>query len=235
MEAKNIILHESIRMEIYREFSKCFKYPDPLLLPSLTHLLKLLASIGSSGHGNIACMIDDIQQSELTELISVDYSRLFLGPYTVLTPPYGSVYLEDNRRVMGDSTIDAIRYYRESGLVINENFYDVPDHVSVELEFIYFLIFHEIKAIKEEKPDEAVDYFKKQVSFLKNHFAAWIFIFTDSVEAHAETDFYKNLAKACNSFIEEEIAEIIDSDETGTPLKKVSTIEKPSNPIAPLI
>ena len=216
MEVNDIIIHESIRMEAYKNLSLCFKYPDQTLLPTLEHLLKLFETMDSRALIYIADMTEAIQQHELSE-IELDFSRLFIGPYTVLAPPYGSVYLEDNRRVMGESTIDAIRHYRESGLVIKETFYDIPDHVSVEMEFIYYLIFHEIKAIKEDKPDEAIDYFKKQVMFLNDHFSAWFFKFADSVESNAETDFYKKLAQACKAFIEEEVSEILSLEDDTAP------------------
>ncbi len=39
-----------------------------------------------------------------------------------ITPNNGSVYLDEGRRVMGDSTMEVIKMYRDEGLSIDEDF-----------------------------------------------------------------------------------------------------------------
>ncbi len=50
------------------------------------------------------------------EPLKVEFSKLFVGPYKLFAAPYGSVYLDDERKVMGDSTLDVKNRYREAGL-----------------------------------------------------------------------------------------------------------------------
>jgi TorA maturation chaperone TorD len=51
-----------------------------------------------------------------------------VGPFLVPAPPYGSVYLEDNRQLMGDSTIDVRRHYLSLGLDLSADFMEaLPD------------------------------------------------------------------------------------------------------------
>lgn len=206
---QDIVYHETIRMEFHKRISECFQPPDTTLKTSLEHLYELFIKIGADTEP-VTRMIEAIQEPENMKSILVDFSRLFLGPYTVKAPPYGSVYLESDRRVMGDSTLDAVRHYEEAGLSMNDQFHEVPDHISAELEFMYFLIFQEIRALKEEKPEEAELYFEKQLAFLNDHIGTWFFDFIERVESHAETEFYKNLAKACKRFFAEEISDLFN-------------------------
>ncbi|NIW12659.1 MAG: hypothetical protein GWN31_01705, partial [Candidatus Thorarchaeota archaeon] len=50
----------------------------------------------------------------------------------------------------------------------------------------------------------------KQRAFLRENLGAWVFDFADSIEEKAETDFYKNLARATRAFIEQHLDELSD-------------------------
>ena len=63
-----------------------------------------------------------------------------MGPFKLLAPPYGSVYLEGGRQVMGASTVDARNRYKEAGLEISRDIKEAPDHIAIELEFLYYLL-----------------------------------------------------------------------------------------------
>ena len=76
----------------------------------------------------------------LEELL-VDYTRLFLGPVDTRAKPYGSVWLDDDAPLMGDSTMAVLQHYEDGGFEVDEGFRDLPDHVAVELEFLYVLLF----------------------------------------------------------------------------------------------
>jgi DMSO reductase family type II enzyme chaperone len=135
------------------------------------------------------------------EQIKVDYARLFVGPYTLLAPPYGSVYLEGQHRVMGNSTLDVMKGYMEVGLSISEDFRDAPDHISAELEFMYYLVLKEIEAIAGGDYTIASDYLEKQKCFLENHLGVWISKFSTRVMENAHTEFYRALGTVTAQFV----------------------------------
>ncbi len=108
--------------------------------------------------------------------------------------------------VMGDSTMDVKRRYHEAGLDLSVK--EVPDHIALELEFMYFLVFKESVAIQEGGA-EATVYQDRQVSFLQTHLAVWVPEFADQVIEHAQTDFYRNLARTTKSFIEKDLSVIL--------------------------
>jgi TorA maturation chaperone TorD len=111
---------------------------------------------------------------------------------------------------MGDSTLDVQNRYRKAGVELSDNFRDVPDHIAAELEFMYLLVFKEIQALENSDVDTTIDYFEKQRSFLSEHLGAWVFEFADSTEKEAETEFYKNLARATKVFVRQDLDYLSD-------------------------
>ena len=43
------------------------------------------------------------------EKMSIDHAVLFVGPFELLAAPYGSVYIEKKRRVIGESSVKPAR------------------------------------------------------------------------------------------------------------------------------
>jgi TorA maturation chaperone TorD len=124
-----------------------------------------------------------------------------VGPYKLLAAPYGSVYLDGERKMMGDSTLDIQNRYREAGLGTAGNFKDAPDHIAAELEFMYYLIFKEIEFFSNSDLEAAVGFIRKQNSFLEDHLMAWVPEFVGNVIANAANPFYPNLANATRAFL----------------------------------
>jgi len=192
---------EEYRRDAYKLLSECYYLPEEGLLTRLDSL------DGSRGE-----LFSEITRSipPLTDMesLQIDFSRLFVGPYILLAPPYGSVYLENKRMVMGESTIDVISQYKDEELDIGIK--EAPDHIAIELEFMYFLIFREIEAIRNGRYGEAADYLKKEENFLSNHLGAWVPNFTDNIKNHAQTKFYQDLAHLTNSFVMADLETVSD-------------------------
>ena len=70
----------------------------------------------------------------------------------------------------------------------------MPDHITAELEYMYFLIFKETEAIDTSDYAETQKFIEKQKAFVTEHLSNWIPPFTREIEKNAITDFYKNLA-----------------------------------------
>jgi TorA maturation chaperone TorD len=193
---KEFLSHEEQRRDLYKLLSECYYLPDEKLIKILNSLEKLGGELYSEIAKNTPVMSD-------IERLKIDYAKLFVGPYRLLAPPYGSVYLEDERRVMGNSTMDVRNWYREEGvdIVLKE----VPDHIAIELEFMYLLIFKEVEAIRNSDFGSAAGYLKKQKAFLETHLGRWVSEFADNVEANAQTEFYKNLAQLTKSFVAKDL------------------------------
>lgn len=203
METKNLLNHELSRMEAFRLLSECYFLPNPDLSDTLDNLELHLANVSETAANCVRRMRKEIQNGQNFEALKVDFARLFVGPYKLLAPPYGSVYLDDGRTIMGDSTLDVKNRYREEGLDTAKNFKDAPDHITAELEFMYYLIFKEIKAFSNSDIETAIGFIQKQKSFLEDHLMAWMPEFANSIVEYAENTFYPNLAKATEAFLKE--------------------------------
>lgn len=142
--------------------------------------------------------------ANLQELL-LDYTRLFLGPIGILAKPYGSVWLEGEKVVMGDSSMAVLDLYREGGFELDEYFREVPDHIAAELEFLYLLNFQQNEAHRANDSEAWAKAANLKSRFLQNHLGRWVNPFTAAMTAGAETDFYKALAAVTALFVQAEL------------------------------
>ncbi len=205
MKMEDFLTHEQSRMQVYRFLAECYQLPNENLIENLDYLSDHMSVICNQAASCVYRMKEVIGQLDDLEQLKIDYAKLFVGPYKLLAPPYGSVYLEGERKVMSDSTLDVKDRYREAGLNVAEDFKEPPDHVAAELEFMYFLIFKEIEAITHSDVEDIVNYMQEQQSFLENHLGAWMSDFTKNIIANSDSEFYKKLAKSTKIFINQEL------------------------------
>jgi len=204
MEAELFVRHETIRSEIYKLLAECYYPPDEALSGNITALSEKLGLVCPQAWQDIKKGGIKGLKAESIEELRVEHARLFVGPYTLLAPPYGSVYLEPERRIMGNSTVDVVNRYRQSGLAVAEDFKDAPDHIAAELEFIHYLICKELEATNQGDANSIVTCFFNRESFLKDHLTAWVSEFAGKVVENAKSPIFQNLARATDCFIQDD-------------------------------
>jgi TorA maturation chaperone TorD len=133
--------------------------------------------------------------AEELETLLVDYTRLFLGPSEPLARPYGCYWLTGQTTVMQEPTLAVMSLYREAGFEFDEASLDVPDHVAVELEFLYLLAFRRHRAQETGDIDAMAEIEQLQERFLSQHLGSWIARFAGAVKEGAQTSFYRELAE----------------------------------------
>ena len=180
------VTNDCERAYVYKVLAECYHPPDEKLLATL-------GDFGEAAGGALSKLVQSAPPAGDLERHAVDFSSLFLGPFKLLAPPYGSVYLEDGK-FMGNSTLEVRELYRQEGLDIALK--DAPDHISAELEFIYFLALKEAEARENSDLKQAECLRSKQASFLQTHLGQWIEAFTQNIEKNAQTNFYKIVAYA---------------------------------------
>lgn len=134
----------------------------------------------------------------------LDYSRLFLGPFDIRAKPYGSVWLEGEKVVMGDSTMAVRALYQAGGFDLADDFLEVPDHVAAELEFLYLLIFQENEARRAGNGAALQTAAELKHRLLREHLGRWIVPFAGAVRQGAQTGFYGELALLTEAFVQGE-------------------------------
>jgi len=135
------------------------------------------------------------------QTLLVDYTRLFLGPVKALASPYESSWLGSNAPTGENPAPAVLELYAQGGFDIDEEFQELPDHVAVELEFLYLLTFTKNQAAKADKPEELAATELLQRRFMDEHLGAWIGPFAAAVAAGAETAFYRELGALTERFV----------------------------------
>lgn len=199
-------LRHLARADVYRLLSACFYQPEEIFLEEeLFGQLKMsLARVSPHIVPDAIALETSFKAIDLEALL-LDYSRLFLGPFEILAKPYGSVYLDGEKIVMGDSTVSALSLYREGRFDLAEDFRETPDHVAVELEFLYLMTFHIARATEASERNNLIRLKRK---FLKEHLGRWVAPFTEAMRKGAETDFYRHLAALVEQVVTEDLQEL---------------------------
>jgi TorA maturation chaperone TorD len=87
----------------------------------------------------------------------------------------------------------------------------MPDHISVELDFMKEAAEREAQAIEEKDWEGALYCQKMEKKFICDHLIKWIPAFCDKIISQAELSFYGDLADVTKDFITLEVEEIDDS------------------------
>lgn len=140
------------------------------------------------------------------ETLLIDYSRLFIiAPGQVRAMPYASFWLTDDQSMRHDATTAVIEFYEQGGFDVSDDLHELPDHVAVELEFLYQLMFAQNSAQLSGNADELAAANELHRRFLEEHLNAWFGSFAAAVKAGAETAFYRELAEFSERFIRMEV------------------------------
>lgn len=210
MTHETLLLREHARALCFKLLSECYFLPSPDLLHQVRELKNHLALVSHEAMRHVSHMKEELENLEDLDSLRTDYARLFVGPYDLFAPPYGSVYLEGERKVMGISTNEVRAAYREAGLDVSEDFHDLPDHISAELEFMYYLVFKEIERSLSSDLQGTMAYLTRQRAFLRSYLGPWVTQFTEDVEQQAVSNFYRHLAQCTRVFVEENLEELGD-------------------------
>lgn len=136
------------------------------------------------------------------ETLLIDYSRLFIiAPGQVRAMPYASFWLTEDQSMRQEATTAVTELYEQGGFDVSEDVHDLPDHIALELEFLYLLIFACNQAQLSGNAEELAAANDLHRRFAAEHMNAWIGAFAAAVKAGAETAFYRELAELTERFV----------------------------------
>lgn len=156
------------RAEFYLCLSRAFRPPrtDADARAVLDLLPGDLRILNAALRYPIGAELDGLDKAAIgpknAEPFRLAYARLFLSPPTP-APLNAGVYLDGG--IMGRSTLMMEEWYRRHGLARAEGFGDLPDHISMLLEFLALLW---TKAARGEGPSE------EAVSWSVNCLRSWL-------------------------------------------------------------
>ncbi len=150
-------------------------------------------------------------QDQLLEDLAVEYARLFLGPDKHISPHESIHHKRDDGdwgMHWGGSTVDVKKFIETAGLEYKQEYSGMPDHISVELEFMKEAASREAQAIEEKDWEGALYCQKMEKKFICDHLIKWIPAFCDKIISQSKISFYGDLAEVTKKFITLEYKEI---------------------------
>jgi TorA maturation chaperone TorD len=182
------------RGNIYRLLAECYRYPSIELESVLETLEKEMEGLDYKLGLKGKKIRDGFDRSDTAlAQLGVACAKLFIGPFELIAPPYGSVYLDEKRQVMGNSTMRVVEYYIDTGLNPSESNKEPPDHISTEMEFMYYLAFQYLKTGESQ-------FVEKQKKFFLTHMNSWVPKFARDIVQGKIHPFYSSLASLTNDF-----------------------------------
>ena len=95
---------------------------------------------------------------------------------------------------------DLIRFYDYFGYTLSEKYQWQMDHLSIELEFMYFLCFQE-----HNSTEDRLSYQLAQLDFSTRHLINWVPNFQNTLKRISSDDMYTKIVVELNKFIEDDI------------------------------
>jgi len=140
----------------------------------------------------------------------VEYARLFLGPGKHISPHESVHHQREGGQwgsLWGADTVEVKKLIESTGLEYQGSFKGMPDHISVEFEFMQQVTRREAEAWEAADSAAADACCRLEKKFIDEHLAQWVPGFCDKVIETAELPFYREMAALTRKFIEFESKE----------------------------
>ena len=144
-------------------------------------------------------------EEELLDDLAVEYARLFLGPGKHISPHESVHHPREGAQpgqLWGESTVEVKKCIESSGLHYESEYKGLPDHISVEFEFMEQVTLREELAWGEKDKDGALYCLKMEKEFIEEHLIRWVPDFCEKIMKEAGLPFYREIAELTKNFIE---------------------------------
>jgi len=193
------------RSNIYGLLATVFRQePSEALITELRdpRLLGVISDLGV----DLGEVFYSTPENELKEILGLEFTRLFIGPDSHISA-HESVFAEMDCGIgglWGARTVEVKNFIETTGLDYNPEFTGVPDHISVELEFMQRLTEWEADKWNQDDRENAEYCQSIQRMFLEQHLLPWAPQFCDVVIARAEIPFYRAMSELAKNYLEVE-------------------------------
>lgn len=189
---KNEIMRKA---QVYKLLSLMYKEPKAELSVFVSQLQDILRDYDLTLYQISKEMNElfDTGNQDLDEFL-VSYSKLFVGPFKLVAPPYSSIYLEDKWEVQSKSSQVVEFFYLRAGLSLGPSWSEPKDHILAQLEFMYYLNYKWNETGNKE-------FLELQKEFLYKILTHWIPKFNAAIQQGSTSNFYSLLGNLTELFI----------------------------------
>ncbi len=118
----------------------------------------------------------------LCAALNEEYISLFISHRDgIAAPLYESCYEYEGAPLMGEAAVRMKTLLESAGLALGEDFREPPDHLSIELEYLYFLL---------NKAKEGSCDYREASEFVSGIMIPWIGAFYEKLRAENPESFY---------------------------------------------
>lgn len=194
-----------LRQVCYRLFASLFLYPEHKRLVEIQNAASFLTDESWQFSAEVKSLITQLAEIDPRNgrAIINEYNRLFL--IRPKAPPYETIYTDAEGQMRGLLTAQLEQKYLNAGLAISPELNELPDHISVELEFIAYLCMKELEAHKANEVVEANHFRELQISFMGKHLSRWFPSFAKRIKEADPGSIYQHLLLAAYEFLRDEL------------------------------
>jgi len=200
-------LQAAARSRFYDLLARAFAVPDPpfhqairdgAFAAQVSENLEALPYALALGDGDI---VRELGEATGHRELQSEYIRLFdVGTPRPPCPLYGGEYKKGRKGVMEE----LIRFYNYFGLHPSPRSREMPDHITIELEFMHFMVFREVAALHREQ--DRTSYLRAERDFLKRHLCAWVPRLGERLRRQQPPAFYAALARLAEAFLSADLS-----------------------------
>jgi len=143
------------------------------------------------------------QEKEMEILINEYYNVDFANLFIMHLVPYESFYVREDQMIEsgGDNPVLELYNALDFRVKLAEARVVSPDHIGVELEFMYMLNVALKKALEAEDEEGICELLQIQHGFLKDHLLEWAPMFLINVKRESRTPLYHDGAELTLEFL----------------------------------
>ena len=183
-----------LRSQGYELFSLLLSSPHDL--DTKNKLNGIACTTGLPYSLDLSDLMNEFSQQDLVEL-KKQYSGLFeVGNDGPPAPIREDLFMLQPAGLRED----LIRFYDYFGYTLSEKYQWQMDHLSIELEFMYFLCFQE-----HNSTEDRLSYQLAQLDFSTRHLINWVPNFQKTLKRISSDDMYTKIVVELNKFIEDDI------------------------------
>ena len=208
-EAVELLL--SNRLFLYSLMHKLFgREPDEELLNILTdehtgEAFGLLSEEEKDIMDRTAVFLGEIREEKqnpaFLEETKDEYTRLFIGPVSLVAPPWESVYGQKDAMLFQESTLEVRNTYRQYGLIPEGYPHVADDSLALELHFMALLAQRGLDAFYAGKNDDLTADLTGSSDFLKKHLLVWVPKFLERMKGAKTSILYPQMCLVLDEFL----------------------------------
>lgn len=144
----------------------------------------------------------DVSREVEYDKLHWDYTRLFIGPGELPTPPWESAYRNKDKLLFQEETRRVRLAYLKYAFLPKLYQQEADDHVGLECDFMYQLSIVTCEKIEIPGCSGLREVLHDQADFLERHLLRWVPAFAGQVMAHSSTEFYQGMAQILRGFLQ---------------------------------